>query len=89
MAINFVRHHYPFYQEFDWYHLSYQHGAMKPETKFYEVVEATAGVAVSELIYIDDRPENVAEGTARGWKAILHETPKKTIHQLQAAGVDF
>jgi hypothetical protein len=41
-------------------------------------MEAMAGKSGSDLIYIDDRPENIATGTARGWHAILHETPEKT-----------
>ena len=32
----------------------------------------------ADLIYIDDRPENIAAGAARGWRAILHESPEKT-----------
>ena len=87
IAIDFVRRQFPFFREFDQYVLSYEHGAMKPNPKLYEVVEEAAGLNGSELIYIDDRPENVEAGAARGWNAILHERPDRTIERLRAAGM--
>ena len=30
-----------------------------------------------EILYLDDRPENVAAGAARGWQVVLQETPRK------------
>jgi HAD superfamily hydrolase (TIGR01509 family) len=51
---------------------------MKPEAKIYEVLEKLAGRRGADIIYLDDRPENVAAGAARGWRTILHETPDKT-----------
>jgi hypothetical protein len=35
------------------------------------------------LVYIDDRPENIAAGSTRGWRPILHETPEKTRAALE------
>jgi hypothetical protein len=32
---------------------------------------------------LDDRPENVAAGAARGWHAILHESPEKSRAAIQ------
>ena len=37
----------------------------------------------AEILYIDDRPENIAAGAARGWRTILHETPEKTRAALE------
>jgi len=51
---------------------------MKPEAKIYESLEQLAGRRGAEIIYLDDRPENVAAGAVRGWRAILHETPAIT-----------
>ena len=39
LAITHIRRQFPFFGEFDGYILSYEHGAMKPDAKLYEVVE--------------------------------------------------
>lgn len=78
LAVEHIRRNFPFFRNFDGYIYSYEIGAMKPEAKIYESLEKLAGRRGSEIIYLDDRPENVAGGAARGWRAILHETPEKT-----------
>ena len=88
LAIGHIRQKYPFFSNFDGYILSYEHGAMKPTAKLYEVVERETGRRGAEIIYLDDRAENVDAGAARGWQAILHETPAKTLPVLRAAGLD-
>ena len=37
----------------------------------------------AKILYIDDRPENIATGKTRGWRTILHETPEKTCTTLE------
>ena len=88
LAIGHIRNKYPFFGNFDGYILSYEHGAMKPTAKLYEVVEHETGRRGAEIIYLDDRAENVDAGAARGWQAILHETPAKSLAALRAAGFD-
>ena len=39
LAAEHIRRTFPFYGNFDGYILSYQHGAMKPDARLYEVVE--------------------------------------------------
>jgi FMN phosphatase YigB (HAD superfamily) len=58
--------------------LSFEHGAMKPDARLYEVVERTTGARGSDILYIDDRPENIETGIKRAWQTILHESPDKT-----------
>jgi putative hydrolase of the HAD superfamily len=87
LAIEHVRRDFPFFKNFDGYILSYEVGAMKPESKIYEALEALTGRRGADLIYIDDRHENVAAGAARGWRTIFHETPEKTRQALTAFGV--
>lgn len=86
LHISHIRKRYPFFASFDGYILSYEHGAMKPDAKLYEVVERETGCSGGEIIYFDDRAENVAAGTARGWNAILHETPEKSRAALERFG---
>jgi HAD superfamily hydrolase (TIGR01509 family) len=87
IAIEHVRHNFPFFRHFDGYVFSYEVKSMKPDAKIYEVVEKMSGKRGVDLIYIDDRPENIATGAGRGWRAILHETPDKTRQALAAFGV--
>ena len=77
LAVEHIRNRFPFFSDFDGYVLSYEHGAMKPSAKLYEIVERMSGRRGGEILYIDDRPENVAAGVARGWQGILHESPER------------
>jgi glucose-1-phosphatase len=83
IAIGHIRRNFPFFQNFDGYIFSYEIGAMKPEPKIYEAMEKMSGKRGTEIIYIDDRLENVEAGSARGWRTILHETPKNTRMALE------
>ena len=87
LAIRFIRKNFPFFLNFDGYILSYEHRSMKPEDKLYEVVESQSGRRGAEILYIDDRPENIEAGTARGWQAILQESPIKTRAAIQQLGL--
>lgn len=87
LAVDHIRKRFPFFSDFDGYVLSYEHGAMKPSARLYEIVERASGRKGAELIYIDDRPENVEAGTARGWQGILHEAPETTRAALQKLGI--
>ena len=78
LAVEHIRRNFPFFRDFDGYIVSYEVGAMKPDAKIYEALEKLAGRRGAEILYLDDRPENVAGGAARGWRTILHETPEKT-----------
>src|SRR5256885_12218990 len=83
LAIGYIRRTFPFFSNFDGYILSYEQGAMKPDAKIYEVVERQAGRRQAEILYLDDRPENVAAGAERGWQTILQESPEKTRRMLE------
>lgn len=83
LAVDHIRKKFPFFSDFNGYVLSYEHGAMKPSARLYEIVERASNRHGDEIIYIDDRPENIAAGLARGWQAILHETPEKTREALE------
>jgi putative hydrolase of the HAD superfamily len=78
LAVEHIRRNFPFFQNFDGYIFSYEVGAMKPQSKIYEAMEEMAGKRGADLIYIDDRAENIAAGKSRGWYAILHKTPEET-----------
>jgi FMN phosphatase YigB (HAD superfamily) len=87
LAIEHVRRDFPFFANFDGYIYSYEVGAMKPERAIYEAMERLCGRSGSDLVYLDDRAENVAAGAARGWRTILHQSPAKTRTALVKSGV--
>ena len=87
LAIGHIRQAYPFFANFDGYVFSFEHHSMKPEAKLYEVVERMTGRRGPDILYLDDRAENVAAGAARGWQAIVHESSEKTFAALRTAGL--
>jgi len=86
LAIEHIRRNFPFFQNFDGYIFSYEVKAMKPDAPIYGALENMTGRRGAEILYIDDRSENIAAGVARGWRTILHETPEKTCAALTAFG---
>jgi FMN phosphatase YigB (HAD superfamily) len=87
LAVRHIRRSYPFFTDFQGYILSYEHGVMKPEPKIYEVAERVCGHLGAEILYIDDRPENITAAAARGWQVILQEMPEKTAAEVQRLGL--
>jgi 2-haloacid dehalogenase len=87
LAIGHIRRSFPFFSNFDGYILSYEHGSMKPDAKLYEVVERQSGRSGSEILYLDDRPENIEAGAARGWQVILQESPERTQEAIRKFGL--
>ena len=87
MAVRHMSREYDFWSRFTGHVLSHEVKALKPETKMYEFLERVVGCGGDEIAYVDDRPENVEGGRARGWKAIEHRTPKETRLALVELGV--
>ncbi len=87
LAIEYVRRAFPFFGGFDGYVLSYEHGSMKPDAPLYEVVERVTGRREGAILYLDDRPENVEAGAARGWRAVAHHDPEVSRKRVLEAGL--
>jgi FMN phosphatase YigB (HAD superfamily) len=87
LAVEHISRSFPFFKQFDGYVLSYEVGAMKPQPEIYAAMETLTKCRGADLVYLDDRPENVTAGAARGWRAILHESPKKSRDALAAWGL--
>jgi|SRR6267142_3231595 len=87
LAISHIRKNFPFFNNFDGYILSYEVGAMKPDAKIYEALEKMAGKRGPDVLYLDDRLENISAGAARGWQVILQETPEKTLAAIRKLGL--
>jgi HAD superfamily hydrolase (TIGR01509 family) len=87
IAVRHIRNRFPFFANFTGYILSYEHGAMKPDPKIYQMVEKITGASGSEILYLDDRSENVETGSQKGWQVVLHHTPNETIQRVRELGL--
>jgi FMN phosphatase YigB (HAD superfamily) len=86
-AVSHIRAQFPFFNQFDAYILSFEHGCMKPEVPIYEVVERMTSSRGADVLYIDDRTENIVTGNARGWHTIEHTDPKVTRQRVADLGL--
>jgi putative hydrolase of the HAD superfamily len=87
LAITHIRKNFPFFANFDGHILSYEVGAMKPDEKIYMALEKMSGKRGAEILYLDDRQENIDGGAARGWQVILQTDPKKSRAAMQELGL--
>lgn len=85
---DFIRNQYPFFHQFDGWILSYQQGVMKPHPAIYEALEKATGRSGADIVYLDDRPENIAEAARRGWRALVHRQIRETMLWLRGQGID-
>lgn len=83
-AIRHVRKCFPFYRQFTAEVLSYEVRSMKPDTRIYEAVESASRLSGGDLLYLDDRPENIAAGESRGWQAWIHTDAVETVSRVSA-----
>ncbi|SEW39681.1 2-haloacid dehalogenase [Cognatiyoonia koreensis] len=66
---------YPFLKVFDRRYVSGHMGVIKPESRIYEMVEEDCGLLPSQLLFTDDRQDNIDAASARGWQTHLFEGP--------------
>ena len=83
-AIRHVRKSFAVYGQFTAEVLSYEVRSMKPDSRIYQAVEGVSGLSGSDLLYLDDRSENIAAGESRGWQAWIHVDPKETVSRVSA-----
>jgi putative hydrolase of the HAD superfamily len=82
LAVRKIQSKFPFFAGFTGYIYSYEVRSMKPSPGIYEAMEAMAGAKGADLVYIDDRLENIEAGAARGWQALLHADPAVTVPKV-------
>jgi HAD superfamily hydrolase (TIGR01509 family) len=87
LAMEHANRSFAFLKEFNAHILSYEVGAMKPAAKIYEVLETLSGRRGAEILYLDDRQENVDAGAARGWQVILQTTPENSRARMRELGL--
>ena len=78
---------HPALQRFDEEYVSAHLGVAKPDTAIYEALEAGSGLSGAELIFTDDKQENIDAAAARGWKTHLFEGADGWRARLEAEGL--
>jgi 2-haloacid dehalogenase len=81
-SFDYAETKYPFLGEFDKRYISGHMAVTKPDTKIYEMVEADCGVAPENLLFADDRSDNIDIALKRGWNAHLFETAQGWAEEL-------
>lgn len=66
---------------------SFQVRSVKPEVGIYIVAEERAEASGGEIVFIDDRPENVEQAVAMHWNGILHKQYEVTVRELERLGI--
>ncbi len=79
LAVDFIHRRFPFFRTFTGYVYSHEVRCMKPQPTIYEAVERMSQRRGTDLLYIDDRVENVQAGAARGWQVIHHLSVPETV----------
>jgi glucose-1-phosphatase len=87
LQFHHIQKRYPFVADFNHHVLSFEHRAMKPEVALYRAVESTTGHAGSELIFLDDRGDNIEAARNLGWQAFVHESPERTAQHFHELGL--
>jgi len=78
---------YPFLRDFDRPYVSGHMGVTKPDPTIYEMVEADSGLSGAQILFTDDRADNIATAHMRGWKTHLFEGPAGWAGRLVAEGL--
>ena len=82
-----ARARFDFLNAFDRAYVSAEMGLIKPDPAIYAAVEADCGIAPHALLFVDDRPENIAAARARGWGGHVFDGPAPWARRLVAEGL--
>jgi len=75
--IDYFKTHYPWHKEFQAVLTSFELGCRKPEKEIYQKLIGIVGVKAQEILFVDDRLENVEGARALGIQAELcSHTPR-------------
>lgn len=78
---------YPFLRQFDRDFISGHLGVIKPDAGIYDALEETSGLLGAELLFTDDRRDNIDAAGARGWRTHLFEGPEGWANRLVDEGL--
>lgn len=85
--INGLQKKFRFLDDFDAWVLSYEIGFNKPSKELFEELIKKSGVSAEEIVFADDRAENIDSAKSVGITTFLYENFDKFIDQLKSLGV--
>lgn len=62
---------------------SHEIGVMKPDERAYRRVEAASGFRGTQVLFFDDKPENVEAARAAGWRAEVVDRVEEPVAQIR------
>jgi 2-haloacid dehalogenase len=77
----------PVLTEFDRTYVSGRMGVTKPDPAIYAAVEADCGLPPEALLFTDDKADNIAAATRRGWQTHHFTDPAGLADRLVGAGL--
>ncbi len=86
-TIVLARDIHPVLQGFDEEYISADLGCIKPEPAIYAALEDGTGLRGADLIFTDDKQENIDVAASRGWKTHLFEGAAGWRARLVAEGI--
>jgi 2-haloacid dehalogenase len=82
-----ARKEYEFLDAFDRDFISGHMGVIKPASRIYELLEEGSGLSGNDLLFTDDRIDNINAAAARSWQTHLFEGPQGWADRLISAGL--
>lgn len=86
-SYDFAATHYPFLRDFDRDFISGHMSVTKPSPAIYDLLERDSGLRGADLLFTDDRAENITAASERGWQTHLFEGPQGWADRLVAQGL--
>ena len=86
-TFDIARQNYAFLDLFDAHFVSGRLKVMKPDAGIYEALEKATGLSGSDLIFSDDREDNILAAKARGWQTYHFKEPSGCLAAFQKAGL--
>jgi putative hydrolase of the HAD superfamily len=78
-----IRAHFPILEDFDHHTFSHRLGIAKPDLAIYQHAAKGLDTPAHEILFIDDKPENIAAAHAAGMQAIQYTTHEAFLASLQ------
>jgi len=86
-SYDYAATHYPFLRAFDRDFISGHMQVIKPASRIYQLLEEHSGHTGADLIFTDDRVDNIAVAASRGWRTHLFEGPQGWADRLVSEGL--